>query len=295
MPEWLLLATGALAVAVALIDVFHTVLRPGGRGALSRIVAAVIWRVARSLPLGSARTSVGPLAMLVVVGTWAALVTAGWAMVYLTGMPDGFSYSGIGPAGRGGPADALYLSLVTLGTLGYGDVVPTSIAMRLAAPVQALVGFALLTAAVSWVIQVYPALARRRTLALRIALAHRAGLPDASPRERADLTRRFADDLAAVRIDLTQYAVTYYFVDSEPFTSLPHVLPQVLTLVTAGRRAEDPSVQRATALLDATLDDLARVLDREFLRCGGGTADVLAAYAADHGHRPGARAVRPPT
>jgi hypothetical protein len=54
-------------------------------------------------------------------------------------------------------------------------------------------------------------------------------------------------------------------------------------------------VRQAAALLDATLDDLARVLDRKFLRCGGGTADVLAAYTADHGQRPRARAVRPPT
>lgn len=285
MPEWVLLPAGALAVGVALVDVFHTVLRPGGRGTLSRIIAPAVWRVARRLPLGSGRTAVGPLAMLAVVATWAVLVAAGWAMVYLAGMPGGFSYSGIGPAGRGGPVDAVYLSLVTLGTLGYGDVVPTSTAMRLAAPVQALVGFGLLTAAVSWVIEVYPALARRRTLALRIALADRADLLDARARAREELMRRFADDLAAVRVDFTQYAVTYYFADSDPLTSLPHVLPQVLTLAAAGRRAEDPSVRRAAALLDATLDDLARVLDREFLGCGGGTADVLAAYAADHRQR----------
>jgi hypothetical protein len=54
---------------------------------------------------------------------------------------------------------------VTLATLGYGDIVPTSDLLRVLVPLEALVGFALLTAALSWVISVYPALSRRRSLA----------------------------------------------------------------------------------------------------------------------------------
>jgi hypothetical protein len=64
--------------------------------------------------------------------------------------------------------DALYLSTVAMSTLGFGDIVPVDGWLRLVVPVQALVGFLLLTAAVSWVLQVYPAPARRRVLAVRL-------------------------------------------------------------------------------------------------------------------------------
>jgi len=66
--------------------------------------------------------------------------------------------------------DALYMSLVTLGTIGYGDISPATDVLRLIVPLEALVGFALLTASVSWVLTVYPALSRRRSLAYEITL-----------------------------------------------------------------------------------------------------------------------------
>lgn len=35
-------------------------------------------------------------------------------------------------------------------------------------------------------------------------------------------------------------------------------------------------------LLEAAVDDLAHVLDNDFLHTGGSTADVIAAFAVDH-------------
>ena len=71
----------------------------------------------------------------------------------------------------------LYLSLVTLVTLGYGDIVPTSDWLRILQQLEALTGFAIVTASLSWVISIYPALGRRRALANKASLI-RASEPE---------------------------------------------------------------------------------------------------------------------
>lgn len=67
--------------------------------------------------------------------------------------------------------DAPYLSLVTVATLGFIDIVATAPLLRL---LIALIGFALLTGAVTWMRQIYPALTRRRVLPLRLATQAKA-------------------------------------------------------------------------------------------------------------------------
>lgn len=59
---------------------------------------------------------------------------------------------------------------MTLTTLGYGDVTPVSDWLRLLAPLEAAVSFALLTAGVAWLMSIYPILARRRALAHEVTL-----------------------------------------------------------------------------------------------------------------------------
>ena len=52
-------------------------------------------------------------------------------MSYFAQMPDGFAYgSELNPAERSAVFDSLYVSLVTIGTLGFGDIVPTSPFLR---------------------------------------------------------------------------------------------------------------------------------------------------------------------
>jgi Ion channel len=60
-----------------------------------------------------------------VVATWAALLALGWALVFLPQLPDGFTFDhGLVPAEHSGFVDALYVSLVNLASLGYGDISP---------------------------------------------------------------------------------------------------------------------------------------------------------------------------
>ena len=107
--------------------------------------------------------------------------------------------------------------MVTLATLGFGDIVPTTEWLRVAVPLEAMLGFVLLTAAVTWVLQVYPALMRRRALAIRLSLLHRADAARVLAEEDVPMAANLLEDLAGevvqARVDLTQYAETYYFRD----------------------------------------------------------------------------------
>lgn len=112
------------------------------------------------------------------------------------------------------PVSALYLSLVTVATLGYGDITPAYPALQLVIPPQALIGFVLFTAAISWILQIYPALIRRRAAALTVSLAATDATTVAREGETSiacALLEGLTDSLIAVELDLRQYGETYYF------------------------------------------------------------------------------------
>lgn len=279
MTSWLVSSAGVLLVLVVLRDIFHTLLHPVGNGRLSQVVVRAVWFVARRGGTTGMRLA-GPLSMLAVISTWGSLTILGWALLYLPHLPGSFSYSaGLDPAQRSPVVDALYLSLVAGATLGFGDLVPVAGWLRLVVPLEALVGFTLFTASVTWILQTYPALAQRRALAVRLRLLtdqdpHPADLP-------ASVLHGLAADVAAVRIDLQQYTETYYFHDAEQ-TSLAAVLP--VTLVLAAAAAAEPDEQRrlAGAVLLGALDELTGVLDQQYLKTGGTPQEIAAAYGRDH-------------
>jgi Ion channel len=284
---WLITGLGALLLLLTLRDIFHTLWHPGGHGSFSEIIIRAIWRAGRRRRRRDRpRAVTGPIALLVVIITWLALVVLGGALIYAPHVPEAFVYGpGIEPAG--GFLDAFYLSAVTVGTLGFGDLVPVEPWLRLVVPAQSLIGFALLTAAVSWVVQVYPALTRRRALAVRLAVTRRtlrAGLltePDSAL--GAAVLESLANDLIQVRVDLAQYAETYYFRDG-PDAALPATIGMAVEMVDAGRRSPRADIRLAARMLDEALDDFARVLDEQFLRTDGSRSEILAAYAEAHDH-----------
>lgn len=285
---WLVTVLGAVLVALVLRDIFATLWQPTGQGRLTSAVMVGVWRLARG---GSRRgpQAAGPLAMVLVVVVWTALVVLGWALVYLPHVPDGFSYSGSLRPGERGPAlDAAYLSLVTIGTLGYGDVVPVDTWLRLVVPLQGLMGFVLLTAAVSWVLQVYPALARRRVLALRLSTLRRAqqGRPATGlgSSTGAQLLVELAAAVAVVRVDLSQHPESYYHREADEEAALARMLGYAVDLADEGERSDREDVRLGGAALRESITDLCTVLGREFGH-DGGEREVLEQFARAHGHR----------
>jgi hypothetical protein len=286
---WLITCVGAVVVLAALRDIFHTLWHPSGSSGLGRKVMAAVWRAGRPRR-GRRRVSVlaGPLSMVVVVLAWVALIVLGWTLIYWPHLAEGFFISeGLKETSRGGFLDALYLSMVTLATLGFGDIVPTDEWLRIAVPVQALLGFALLTAAVTWVLQIYPALTHRRALAIRLSLLRRADAVRVLAGEdvpmAANLLEDIAGELVQARVDLTQYAETYYFRDGDESASLAATIETALHLAHAAEHSPRADLRFAGKLLDLALGDFARLVDEQFLRVGGPTEAVLSAYAADHG------------
>ena len=287
---WFVTALGAAMVLYVLRDMFHTIWHPSGQGALSRLVIELVWRGSRVLKRRSKQTSmVGPVALLTVILVWAGTILVGWTLIYWPHMSEGFSFSsGLEPSRRIDVMDSLYVSLVTVATLGYGDIVPTYLWLRLLSPLEALIGFALLTAAVSWVLQIYPALARRRALAVRLALLERldyaGALYDMDSSAASTLLDSLTQELVRVRVDLTQYAETYYFREADSTASLPARLPYALAIASAGQTSARRDLRVAASALGEAVEDFTHILVHQHSMDGDQPSSVLEGYAVDHGY-----------
>ncbi|MCF6508810.1 two pore domain potassium channel family protein [Blastococcus sp. MG754426] len=289
--DWLVTAAGAVLVLFVLRDMFHTIWHPSGQGSLSRLVIQLVWRGSRVIKSRRRQSSVvGPFAILCVILTWITIILAGWTLVYWPHMSDGFSFgSSLQPSERSDILDSLYLSLVTVATLGYGDIVPAYAWLRLASPLEALIGFSLLTAAVTWILQIYPALARRRTLAIRLSLLRKAEAAQAlsamDSSAAATLLETLAGELVQVRVDLTQYAETYYFREADDVASLPAQLPYARELADRAASSGRDDVRLSGTILRGAVEDYAYLLTQQFLPASGDLAATLQRYSDDHGYR----------
>ena len=277
---------GAAIVVYGLADIFLTLVHPHARGRLTRGIVAGVWRLT-SHGGPRARAASGPVAAISVVLAWAAIQGVGWAFIYLPHVPDGFAYSeGIDPDRYADPLEALYFSLVSLSTLGFGEVVPTDPYVRLLAPVQAVTGFALLTGGATWLLQLFPTLARRRSTALYLTLLGRAKYPqqlsDIEPVAAAAVLHGLAEQIATVRVDLSQSPESYYFREGESPTSLGHALPIAQALADAAGRSSRPVVRAAGSVLDEALEDLGDCLRDNFGASGESRGDVMESFARDH-------------
>lgn len=281
---------GILLILLGLWDMFHTLLHPSGRGGISRRVLAAAWIVSKVTrhKLGSA---VGAAGMALVIGLWVFMQGLGWALIYLPHLPAGFSYApGVDFSDYVPLAEAVYVSFVTLTTLGYGDVLAIDPWIRAGAPFEALTGFALLTAAMTWFSQIYPPLSRRRALALQLsgmADAHYAasvGALDVATLSRVldELTGR----VAVVRLDFAQHAEGFYFREGRRELALALQLPYALELRDAAMARPEVGVRLSAAQLAGALEQLGATLRSQYLGRGDDVREVLSAYAVDHGHEP---------
>ncbi len=136
----------------------------------------------------------------------------GFALVYLP-FVERLAYSAPGFGSRG-ITEALYLSAVTLTTVGFGDVVAPTDALRLVTVLESASGLAAFTAAITYVISVYPLVSSIRGTALRLSDLE-ASTPEGATRvllvggepELADVHRA----LIETHENLRRFPVLYYF------------------------------------------------------------------------------------
>lgn len=287
--DWFFSIVGILLVLTVVRDVFHTLFHPVGSGSIAPLVMRGVWRTLRLFPPRRRIASLtGPLGVAAVILTWFLGSVIGWALIYVAQMPGGFSFgSELDPAGRNEFIDSLYLSMVTVATLGFGDVVPTSPWLQAVVPLEALFGFMLVTAAVSWVLQIYPALHRRRVVALQLSTLEQARRSCDRRIESVpiDVLTSLVSLIVESRNDFTQYGATYYFRDLETEASLAASLGYASEIAREAANSEDDRMRLAGAMLAAAVDQLAGLLAREFLRLdeADDTASIVQAYANDHG------------
>jgi hypothetical protein len=283
---------GALLVLAVLQDAFSTVLFPASghgvvRRPLSRSTSACCHRIGRRLPKDRRRallTYSGPVQVLVSLGAWIVLLVVGWAMVFQPALGSGITVTA-DPHDRSW-ATAVYYSGYVLTTLGLGDVTAQNGLYRLLTVVEAVVGLATVTMAITYFLSVYSALTQRKVSAG--LLHHRTyGTGDAAvllagqaqdgelPGARDELGT-LAEFVQRALETHASYPVLRYFHQRQPYYSLPRVLLLALDGVALLRTA----------------------LDRERYRSVVGSPSVAALDAAAHqllaelvpGSRP-----RPPT
>jgi hypothetical protein len=282
--------------ALVLRDMFQTIFAPSGSGMLSRWAARLIWRAVHAMGGRRERlTLAGPVAMVAIILLWTGGLVLGWACLVWPHLPEEFLLSsGMSPERNDGFLDALYVSLVTIGTLGYGEITPDATWLRLLAPVEALIGFSLFTAAISWIMSVHPALARRRHLSREVTLLQRGELRagvtimEVEPATQGAVLRNLASQVIAVRDDFVQFPVTYFFWTADEDAALDVALWRLASLAREAGEADDPGVRLSAALLLEALHDLAGHLGETLVETHGDTDldAVLAAYAADHKRGP---------
>lgn len=284
---------GVALIALALRDIFDVLFHPLGKGVIARRIVQGVSVVARRAPRGRSTLGLlaGPLSYVAVVGTWTALLALGWAFIFWPQMPGGFNYSqGLVPAQHAGFVDALYVSLVNLTSLGYGDISPASSLLKVLGPVETTFGLGLLTASISWLISIYNAISRRDSLAHEVHLAReseeRLGekLADADPRLLETMLASFAEQLIRTRRDLIHFPITHYFRTEDEERALAGLLPFLTSLANEAAEESRPHPLRVRAeILRMAIDDFAQTL-RTRLRMPGETTDAtLRHYQSEHG------------
>jgi len=172
-----------IALIRRLLDVFQTLFHPAGRGALSDGTARAVWRLFRKLasPRPGVLTYAGPVAIVSIILTWAVFTLVGFALIYLPHMGNQYIFQpGVNPGNHHGFWEAMSDSIGALITVSQG-ILPKPEWLALLRGLEAIIGFGLPTASVSWVLSIYPVLEERRSLAQRALYRTTSPIPSLPP------------------------------------------------------------------------------------------------------------------
>lgn len=245
---WTLL--GIAVILVGLVDVFFAVLQHDAIGFLTPKLYRWSWVAVRTLtqPLptqlrSSIRSLAAPGMVLLTLVVWLGTQLLGFALVYYPGvMANEFTLGSDLQASFG---VAVYVSAVTLSSLGSTDVLPTAMAFRALSATETLVGLGILTLTVSYLLSVYRVLQSQNTLAA--ALHHQAedgGDPRSilaphfiggEPEGLSTHLREFHRSLVEQAEGMRRYPIVYYFQSRSAYRSIPYIFHMIGGVVAALR------------------------------------------------------------
>jgi hypothetical protein len=204
-------------VALVAVDIMITLLHPTARGPLSYAVNRATWSAVRTVSIrlfrGAGLSYAGPLAVVTNVLAWVIGLWLGFALIYLP-FVGSFAYDPSTPFRGQGFAEAVYFSGAALTTLGFGDIVPTGMALRLTTIAEAASGFGALSAAIAFVISIYPLLSQLRGTGIQMSDSGALELDgalevvhDGGHSELASVVRELTQNHEHLR----RFPVLYYF------------------------------------------------------------------------------------
>lgn len=156
-------SAGLLLIGIAVVDIFGVVLQYDGQGRATMRLTRVTWTSLRWTAerfSGERRRQLlllgVPLTVVATVAMWAALFTLGFALLHY----DGFRHEAYTFATPLSPGfgEAVYLSMMTLATLGYGDITPLADLWEFISVAEAFIGFAFITLTLSYLLNLYSVL-----------------------------------------------------------------------------------------------------------------------------------------
>jgi hypothetical protein len=198
------------------------------------------------------------------------LLVTGFAFLYWAYFPAGFELKTSNQSqGASGFVWCFYYSLEMLTTLGLGDIQPKGTGLRLLSGFHTLIGFSLVTASITWIVLVFPALRRTRTMARKaITLAdaeQKTGVRVASPDMHVILAG-LAEEVIRSRVDLIHFPLLFYFYAQDEHASLPCALFPLMRFAAEGVASRDDLVRLSATGLRIALEDLADLIG-ERLQC----------------------------
>ncbi len=265
---------GVSLLGFTLVDVVLTTLHPTGSSLLSGRAFRAVWRpwrrIGRLLP-GDARLAwlslAGPLLVPLMLALWTLLVTTAFALIYFAGIqgaPGNVTFEGQAPQGI---APAFRLSWITLSTIGFADVKPSTTGFSLLVAVEALLGLLILTLTITYFLGIQQVVHEIQILGsklhhqrLRIGdplgpLRHRCR--DGRAVDLGSWLEELHDNLTNIGEGLRRHPITYYFHPRRRGWSLPATLGAIAQTAVAlrwGLPASHPVVRdpRLDTLLEAT-------------------------------------------
>lgn len=256
----LLTIAGLVLLALVFNDIYSTILRSSEySGLFSRAINRGLWRLGLFITRNVSRrqrhrvlASLGPLLMPIFIAFLVSMLVSGFALIYMPRM--GTEFKIVEPVYHSVISQAFYFSGVTFLTIGYGDILPTSGFTRFFALIEGASGIAIISLSITYLITVYGALERRRTVALIFYHQARQGadIPGfiVSHFARGNFhsltpslheATRNLDEMLESHLE---YSIIHFFHSREVYKGLPRIIFIVL---------------EAVAILNSMLDEAAYV------------------------------------
>ena len=203
---------GTAITLLTLREIFGDIFHPARGGNLSDWIGRFC---STSLRHTRYRSAVGPIALVAVLLSWVLLLAFGFAVIYFGLYPQDFvttSPESLSFLSR--VVHCVYFSFGALCTFGTFDLNPRTDWLRIIVAAEGVIGISMITASVSWLVLLYPALERQRYIARHISLLEEAekesGLSSVTE-FGAPFLMRLARELLQVRLDVWLFPISLYF------------------------------------------------------------------------------------